>query len=57
MVKKRKEIEAVLKNADGTICENLSKKEWSPELRQRVSVTMGDIMLAKLEKSVKGGTP
>lgn len=42
-------MEVILKNRDGSICEDLSKKQWSPELRQQVGEAMGEIMLRRLE--------
>ncbi|MGM0168290.1 hypothetical protein IGI39_004045 [Enterococcus sp. AZ135] len=50
MAKEKKEMKVILKNRDGTICEDISKKEWSSELRQQVSERMGDIILRRLER-------
>ncbi|EEU77090.1 hypothetical protein NE250_10185 [Enterococcus faecalis] len=45
MSKKQEPLKVIIRNADGTICEDISKKEWSPERRQMIAEAMGDAIL------------
>ncbi|EHV0174809.1 hypothetical protein [Enterococcus faecalis] len=45
MAKKQEPLKVIIRNADGTICEDISKKEWSPERRQMIAEAMGDAIL------------
>lgn len=45
MSKKREPLKVIIRNADGSICEDISKKEWSPERRKMIAEAMGEAIL------------
>ena len=45
MSKKQEPLKVIIRNADGTICKDISKKEWSPERRRLIAEAMGDAIL------------
>ncbi|WP_445448750.1 hypothetical protein [Enterococcus faecalis] len=45
MPKKQEPLKVIIRNADGTICEDISKKEWSPERRKMIAEALGDGIL------------